>query len=298
MALEIANYISDLVETNPVGSTDFISQGDNHIRLIKTSLQQSFPNINAPLDITSNDLNVMFDNMSLTNTFDFNSNTIINITDDETNPSNVMSQAYNDIRYIQLDIPNEGIVLDNNVFIRVLDTVATEHPVLGTDISDINVLGNDNLDVEIIGTDIVLEGNVSVADTSYNDKLYPIGSIYTNALSELNPADSSLLGFGVWARHGEGRTGVCKSADAEFNVMGQTGGVKNVVLTQAMIPSHRHTSSTNTNPSSGYTVTQLTHELGNFQDSYATLNTHYEGQSKPHNNVMPYCVASRWKRIG
>jgi|TARA_Y100000031_G_C8137869_1_gene346151 hypothetical protein len=42
MALESATYISGLVDTNPSGS-DSISQGDDHLRLIKDVLKNSFP---------------------------------------------------------------------------------------------------------------------------------------------------------------------------------------------------------------------------------------------------------------
>ncbi len=44
MALESASYIDGLVTTNPTGS-DSISQGDDHIRLIKTVLKNSLPNV-------------------------------------------------------------------------------------------------------------------------------------------------------------------------------------------------------------------------------------------------------------
>jgi len=43
MALESATYIDGLVTSNPTGS-DNISQGDEHIRLIKTVLKNTFPN--------------------------------------------------------------------------------------------------------------------------------------------------------------------------------------------------------------------------------------------------------------
>lgn len=42
MALENGTYVKDLVITNPSG-TDAISQGDDHIRLIKTVLKNTFP---------------------------------------------------------------------------------------------------------------------------------------------------------------------------------------------------------------------------------------------------------------
>jgi microcystin-dependent protein len=43
MGLESGTYVSDLVTSNPT-STDLKSQGDDHLRLIKATLQASFPN--------------------------------------------------------------------------------------------------------------------------------------------------------------------------------------------------------------------------------------------------------------
>lgn len=42
MSIETANFISDLVPTNPLAG-DPISQGDDHIRMIKAALQKTFP---------------------------------------------------------------------------------------------------------------------------------------------------------------------------------------------------------------------------------------------------------------
>ncbi len=47
MSLETGTRIADLVATNPVGATDFASQGDDHIRLIKACVQGSFPSLGA-----------------------------------------------------------------------------------------------------------------------------------------------------------------------------------------------------------------------------------------------------------
>lgn len=43
MGLEAGSFINDLVVTNPIGGTDPRSQGDDHLRLIKTVLKNSFP---------------------------------------------------------------------------------------------------------------------------------------------------------------------------------------------------------------------------------------------------------------
>lgn len=49
MPLESATFVNDLVITNPVGATDERRFGDDHIRLIKTALRNTFPDGSAAL---------------------------------------------------------------------------------------------------------------------------------------------------------------------------------------------------------------------------------------------------------
>lgn len=58
MPLETATLINDLVNTNPA-ATDGIVQGDDHIRLLKTTLKATFPNITAPVTATAAQLNAV-----------------------------------------------------------------------------------------------------------------------------------------------------------------------------------------------------------------------------------------------
>ncbi len=48
MGLESPTHISDLVAANPVGATDPKSEGDDHIRNMKSVLKTDFPDVNAP----------------------------------------------------------------------------------------------------------------------------------------------------------------------------------------------------------------------------------------------------------
>ena len=57
MALESASYISDLNSSNPL-STDTVSQADDHLRLIKKVLKDTFPNLNAAVTSTPAQLNM------------------------------------------------------------------------------------------------------------------------------------------------------------------------------------------------------------------------------------------------
>lgn len=56
MPLETATYISDLVATNPLGS-DLASTADDHCRVIKSTLKNTFPNIDGEVSVTDTELN-------------------------------------------------------------------------------------------------------------------------------------------------------------------------------------------------------------------------------------------------
>ncbi len=56
MAVESATYVNQLNETLPT-NTDPISEGDNHLRLIKQVLKNTFPNISGAVTVTESDIN-------------------------------------------------------------------------------------------------------------------------------------------------------------------------------------------------------------------------------------------------
>src|SRR5690606_2459733 len=59
MPVESGTYISDLVATNPVGATDPKSQGDDHIRLLKSTIKATFPNITGAVTATHTQLSTL-----------------------------------------------------------------------------------------------------------------------------------------------------------------------------------------------------------------------------------------------
>lgn len=58
MGLETGTYLDALVPTNPA-STDGLAQADDHIRLIKSTLANSFPGITGAVTATQGELNVL-----------------------------------------------------------------------------------------------------------------------------------------------------------------------------------------------------------------------------------------------
>lgn len=56
MSVESASYINQLNESNPT-SSDLKSEGDNHIRLLKSTLKTTFPNVTGAVTATHTELN-------------------------------------------------------------------------------------------------------------------------------------------------------------------------------------------------------------------------------------------------
>lgn len=59
MGLEAATYISGLNASNPVHATDQVSAGDDHLRLIKSTLLATFPNISGAMTASHTELNYL-----------------------------------------------------------------------------------------------------------------------------------------------------------------------------------------------------------------------------------------------
>ena len=60
MALESGTYISDLNASNPV-STDGLAQADDHLRLIKSTVKATFPNVSGAITATHTEINAVAD---------------------------------------------------------------------------------------------------------------------------------------------------------------------------------------------------------------------------------------------
>jgi hypothetical protein len=71
MGLESFNFIDSLNASNPVGASDQVAQGDDHIRGLKTVLLNSFPSITAAVTLTAAEINDAA-NLSSGNTFTAN----------------------------------------------------------------------------------------------------------------------------------------------------------------------------------------------------------------------------------
>lgn len=56
MPLETATFIHQLNAANPLGS-DPVAAGDDHLRMIKSAIKSTFPNITGPITVSQSDIN-------------------------------------------------------------------------------------------------------------------------------------------------------------------------------------------------------------------------------------------------
>lgn len=137
--------------------------------------------------------------------------------------------------------------------------------------------------------------DLDAATLNYAFKLmHPVGSIYMTTV-ETNP--SEIFGFGTWELWGAGRVPVgVDTTQTEFNVVEKTGGAKEVTLTEAQMPSHKH--SINGKQSAGNPMAGSEMAVAGGNNEWATnpLNTQESGGNQPHNNLQPYITCYMFKR--
>lgn len=117
---------------------------------------------------------------------------------------------------------------------------------------------------------------------------YRIGDMFDTTNAQ-HPAET-YLGT-QWERYGDGRVIIGLSeSETEFNVIGKTGGTKTEALTADQNGPHDHPFTTVIGGNGWY-------GQGGNLGPFGTIKTGASGAGAPHNNLQPYIVAYRWRRI-
>lgn len=282
---EKATYINELDQSLPDTTRDLISDGDDHIRLIKATLLQTFPAF-TPLAIEYSDteLNLIYAQFYLTkdgfdckdyvNDVNLKVKNIVSIDDDTA----VEPRVYNDARYhmvesdgglaitpryaaIFADVnPNKDADTGRNVVEGPLNIIGEYvdsfngiskqsifigevHPIYG------NTYTNNSAPLVLKGSNITLDMGDSIPTSDQNlimedeltsllNKCWPVGSIYSNAVSTDSP--DVLMGWpsSSWEPFGEGK--LVRSPNYLQTPGESVDGSTDVVLTEYNIPKHNH----------------------------------------------------------
>jgi hypothetical protein len=325
-----STYINGLVGTNPT-TADPLSEGDNHLRLIKDVLQRSFPAIVGAVTVSNAEINTGIGEIySATNTATANklvkrdatgsfSATVVN--------ANLIGNVIGDV---------QGDVYAGNGITKILDN--------GTDGTNAVFNGNattatkaEKIEIDAASGDqehrmVFGENNdgSNAAESLYKDSLANftynpstnaltagsfVGAVALTNVTGLQAAldakttllavwpvgsvytsvsatsPSTLFG-GNWEAFGAGRVMVGLDAtDTDFDTVEETGGAKTHALTIAEMPAHSHTY-TLENPSGTGSTGSATGA-----SSFSTPNTSTVGSGAAHNNVQPYITVYMFKRI-
>ena len=323
-------YINGLVGTNPT-TADPLSEGDNHLRLIKDVLQRSFPAITGAVTVSQTEINTGIGEIyTATNTATANrlvkrdatgsfSATVVN--------ANLIGNVIGDV---------QGDVYSGNGITKILDngtdgtnavftgnaTTATKAETIEIDAasgdqehrmifgenndgsnaaeslykdSEANFTYNPSTNALTAGSFVgaVALTNVTGLQAALDAKttLLAVWPIGSVYTSVSATSPSTLFG-GNWEAFGAGRVMVgLDASDTDFDTVEETGGAKTHALTIAEMPAHSHTY-TLENPSGTGSTGSATGA-----SSFSTPNTSTVGSGAAHNNVQPYITVYMFKRI-
>lgn len=144
-------------------------------------------------------------------------------------------------------------------------------------------------------------------DFVYVVPFIPIGYIFETT----NPDDPKTYYGGTWEYFGQGKVMVGYDPnDADFKKIGATGGEKKHILTISEMPEHKHDGSYWGGSPLVYTysgggnnrVLDLAGSGIYWRDNCdlnrtTKINTGVSGSNQPHNNLQPYIVVYRWRKI-
>jgi len=206
--------------------------------------------------------------------------------------------------YINGDLGASGFNTEKsyNIEVRIYDKL-TNYIIEGT----LNV-GTPVMDITSSGISLMKKydagvgGSLQVDGRKLLDWFYPVGTIYETTSTNLDTiAKMSTYFGGTWEIYGAGQVLVAKSADTEFDTIGETGGAKTVTLTSAQsgVPAHAHPFTTVKSAVMPTTTTDLPSGYNTNNTGTGTANTSNNtaaNATSAHTNLQPYIVVYRYRR--
>jgi len=292
MALESGTYINSLNAANPV-STDGLAQADDHLRLIKSTILSSFPNITGAMNATHTELNTVADGDTAAT-----STTLVDADRFVVNDDGTM---------VQVAITDVQTYVDANMTLR--DDVVTASSIADDAVGTANIADGAVTAAKLASGAAFVSGMVmpyagttaptgwllaygqDVNRTTYADLFTAIGTTYGAGDGSTTFTLPDLRGRVVAGQDDMGSTSANRltnqSGGLNGDTLGATGGSETHTLTVAQMPSHSHETTfySRTSGSSG-----IVHEPTDSSSSPLNFSTNSVGGGAAHNNVQPTII--------
>ena len=274
MSLESSTYIDGLDVLNPT-SSDPVSQGDDHIKLLKSTIKTTFPNVTGAVTTTHTELNFLNDATNLATNNALVKRSSIGAASFSTVSATTLTGAVSTA--LQPNITGVGaldsgsissgfgVINNGNSAIQTTGTVSGS-TVSGSTVTCTNlghssdsdlvaftngamsVTGNlvvNNIDFSILNTALTSGDKTDTRIANILDNVYPVGSVYMSLTQSASPA--SLFG-GVWSAIGAGRVLMGHGEGTDINGVTHTAAVGTAdttgeyehTLSTSQLPDHNH----------------------------------------------------------
>ena len=241
MALETATTIDQLVVTNPA-ATDGLAQADDHLRLIKAALQNTFPNIAGTVQASNSELSILDGGSSATSTTLVDGDRMV-INDDGT--------------MLQVALSDLITYLTSNL--AVTSAMITDGTIATADIADGAITAAKMASSAVTPAGIISPYAGTTAPTGW---LMCYGQLVSRTIeSDLFAAISDIYGTGdgsttfnvpdlrgrvIAGQDDMGGSSANRltgqlSGQMNGDTLGATGGAESVTLSTAQMPAHTHT---------------------------------------------------------
>lgn len=293
MPLETASFINGLNASNPA-ATDQIADADNHLRLVKSALLSTFPNITGALNATHTELNSVADgDTAATSTTLVNADRLV-VNDDGT--------------MVQVALSDLITYLTSNL--NVTSSMITDGTIATADLADASVTAaklaggaafSSGMVVPFAGSTApngwLMCFGQDVSRTIYADLFTAIASTYGAGDGSTTFNLPDLRGRVIAGQDNMGGTGANRlnTPYIDGDVLGNTGGNDSVTLTTAQMPAHTHTGNValRTNWERGSSsqspvgTGSARYDGGGSNPDFTTAST---GGGSAHSNVQPTII--------
>jgi len=296
MALETGTYISDLNASNPV-STDGLAQADDHLRLIKSTVKATFPNVSGAITATHTEINAVADgDTAATATTLVDADRFV-MNDDGTMKQVAITdvQTYVDANMtLRTDVVTTASIADDAVTTAKIPDAAITAAKLAVGAAFVA-----GMVMPYAGSSApsgwLLAYGQDVSRTTYSDLFSAIGTTYGSGDGSTTFTLPDLRGRTVAGQDDMGGTSADRLTDQtgglNGDTLGATGGSETHTLTEAELAAHSHSLGENGRVQVGNdNGVAYSGSWSSGSGGLITYSTEDTGSDTAHNNVQPTII--------